>query len=80
MERQIPVEMLEGIRQIISEIARMYGISEAEVRKEMQDAIREGMANPDPSVQAQWQDTPWQGVEPGAEEFIAWASLKSVKI
>ena len=39
---------------IIRQIAKENGVSPAEVKKDMQEAIRVGMASPDPKVQAEW--------------------------
>ena len=72
MNQSIPDETLEQVRTIIRNIAASNGISEEEVRREMIEAMREGMANPDPEVQAKWKSVPWQNREPTPEEFILW--------
>ena len=77
MEYQITDDMLEHARIIIREIAREYGVPEAEVRADMLGAMRAGMENPDPEVQKQWREIPWRGQEPTAEEFILWMARKT---
>lgn len=76
MEKKITEDMLAHTRVIIAEVARDHGVPESEVRAEMMAAMRAGMANPDPEVQRQWSEIPWQGAEPTVEEFIAWMTLK----
>ena len=76
MEKKITEDMLAHARIIIAEIAEEHGVPESEVRADMLEAMRAGMENPDPEVQKQWSQIPWQGAEPSVEEFIAWMTLK----
>lgn len=57
---------------IIREIARNSGTSEAQIRADIQEAIRYGKSNPDPAVQVRWASFHYSGLEPTAEEFILW--------
>ena len=77
MENRITDEMMAQGRRIIAEIAKNHGVSEAKVRADMLEAMRAGMENPDPEVQKQWQEIPWRGQEPTAEEFILWMAQKT---
>lgn len=57
----------------ISAIAEKNGVSEKEVRDEMQKAMQEGINNPDPEIRAEWDSIPRSGDELTVEEFIVWA-------
>ena len=63
---------------IIRQIAKENGVSPAEVKKDMQEAIRVGMASPDPKVQAEWKRISPSGKEPSVEELLAYLTLKAV--
>ena len=63
---------------IIRQIAREHGVSPAEVKKDMQEAIRAGMASPDPKVQAEWKRISPSGKEPTVEELLAYLTLKVI--
>ena len=76
MEKKITEDMLAHARVIIAEIAEEHDIPESEVCADMLEAMRAGMENPDPEVQKQWIQIPWQGAEPSVEEFIAWMTWK----
>jgi len=56
----------------IRQIARSQGITEAEVRAEMEIAMLEGYNSTDPAVQAEWAKAPFGGHVPTIEEFVAW--------
>ena len=56
----------------IRQIARSQGITEAEVRAEMEIAMLEGYNSIDPAVQAEWAKAPFGERVPTTEEFIAW--------
>lgn len=62
----------------ISQIAKDRGISEAEVRREMELAIAEGMKSTDPDVIAKWKTIPHKSDAPTPDELIAYiaTSLK----
>lgn len=74
MFRKIAEEV--QIQKIIAQIARREGITEAEVRRAMQEALQAGFRNPDPAIQAAWRQVPMKGNSPRPEEFIAWAGCK----
>jgi len=54
----------------IAKLAAEKGISEEEVRREIQIAIDAGMANQDPNVQAYWKKIINKGVKPTPEDVI----------
>lgn len=74
MFRKIAEEV--QIQKIIAQIARREGITEAEVRSAMQEALQAGFRNPDPAIQAAWRQIPMKGNSPRPEEFIAWARVQ----
>ena len=59
---------------IISQIARVHQVPEAEVRFEMEKAMEQGMSSSDPMVQARWASFSFTGEQPTVEEFILWAA------
>ena len=63
---------------IIRQIAKENGVSPAEVKKDMQEAIREAMASPDPKVQAEWKKISPSGKEPSIEELLTYLTLRLV--
>ena len=63
---------LRKARESIKRIAAENNISDAEVRESILEAMKAGMADPDPEVQAKWKTIPWKNGEPTPEEFIAW--------
>ena len=72
MKKQyISNEAIKRAKRAIKQLAKDHGVSEAEVRKEMKEAMLAGMANPDPAVQARWASIQWRGAEPTVEEFVA---------
>jgi len=54
----------------IAEIAKRHGVSQQEVRREIQAAIDAAMANPDPAVRLFWASVPRAGKKPTPEEAI----------
>ena len=62
------------VNRVFAEIALKNGVSVAEVRKEIQAALDEGMKNPDPNVQAYWNSIPRKGDKPTAQEVITYFS------
>lgn len=68
---------LEAVTNIIREIARKNNVPEAQVRADIQEAIKCGRSDPDPAVQARWAKFHYSGTEPTAEEFILWAASMS---
>ena len=71
MKSTISDEAIKRAKRAIKQLAKEHGVSEAEVRKEMKEAMLVGMANPDPAVQARWASIQWRGAEPSVEEFVA---------
>ena len=72
MKNYISKKAIEQAHISIRKIATENGVSEEEVRREMMKAMKEGMSNPNPEVQALWNSIPWRNGEPSVEEFIAW--------
>ena len=62
--------MTESTKRIIEIIAAENGISPEEVEHEMMEAIRAGMASPDPHAQALWKQICPDGKEPDLETFL----------
>ena len=60
-----------NFKNIIRQIAKEHGVTPAEVKKDMQEAIRIGMSSTDPVAQAYWKRIAPTGKEPTVEEFLA---------
>lgn len=71
MERFSELELRKA-RRAIKEIARSEGVSEAQVRADMEEAILAAYNNPDPGPRAEWAEAPFAGRVPTVEEFILW--------
>ena len=56
----------------LKKVADQYDVPAAEVRREIDDAIETGMADPDPAIRKIWEAIPRKGSKPSAEELIAW--------
>lgn len=65
-------EELQYASNIIQNVAQEYGVSEEEVRTEMEKAMLSGMHNSDPDVQMKWASFHFAGPSPTVEEFILW--------
>ena len=63
--------MTEKTKRIIATIAAENGISPEEVEHEMMEAIRAGMASPDPHAQALWKQICPDGKEPDLDTFLS---------
>ena len=61
------------ISKIIEKIATQEGVSVAEVRKEMENAIALGLADKSPEVQTRWVRMSQNGKTPTPEDVIAYA-------
>jgi len=59
---------------IFEQIAKENNTTVAEVRREMEVAIRAAIENPDPKVQDEWTKIPYKGEEPTPEEVIAYVT------
>ena len=62
--------MKEKTKRIIATIAAEQGITPEDVEHEMMEAIRAGMASPDPHVQALWKQMCPDGKEPDLDTFL----------
>lgn len=63
------------MKNIIKKVAKKYGTTEQEVRKEMELAIRTAMQSKDPVAQAIWKQIAPDGKEPPVEKVIAAIAL-----
>ena len=61
-------------KKIIREMAKTNGVSEEEIRAEMNKAIEAGMSASTPTAQAAWKASPFYGSKPSPEEFILWCA------
>lgn len=55
---------------ILTRLALQNGVSVPEVRKEIEQAIKAGMENPDPEVREKWRSIPCRGKTPTVEEAL----------
>ena len=62
--------MTEKTKGILQIIAAEQGISPEEVEHEMMEAIRAGMASPNPHAQALWKQICPDGKEPDLDTFL----------
>ena len=63
------------MKNIIRKIAKENGVTELEVRNEMQIAIRAAMQSTEPTAQAFWKQIAPDGKEPPIETFIGAIAL-----
>ena len=66
--------MTEKTKRIIATIAAEQGITPEEVEHEMMEAIRAGMASPDPHAQALWKQICPDGKEPDLDTFLSFVA------
>ena len=66
--------MTEKTKGILQIIAAEQGISSEEVEHEMMEAIRAGMASPDPHAQALWKQICPDGKEPDLDTFLSFVA------
>ncbi len=66
--------MTEKTKRIIATIAAEQGITPEEVEHEMMEAIRTGMASPDPHAQALWKQICPDGKEPDLDTFLSFVA------
>ncbi len=66
-----------NINRIFKQIAKKNNTSVHAVRREIQAAIDQGMANPDPAVRAYWNAVPHRGEKPTPEEAVAYFSAQA---
>ena len=62
--------MTEKTKRILQIIAAEQGITPEEVEHEMMEAIRAGMASPDPHAQTLWKQICPDGKEPDLDTFL----------
>ena len=62
--------MKEKTKRIIATIAAEQGITPEDVEHEMMEAIRAGMASPDPHAQELWKQIAPDGKEPDLDTFL----------
>ena len=61
-----------NFKNIIRQIAKQNGVTPAEVKKDIREAIRIGMTSPDPAVQAHWRKMSPTGAEPSINQVLAY--------
>lgn len=61
-----------NLKRIIRQIAKENGVTPAEVRKDMEEAMRASMASSDPVAMAHWKNISPDGKEPKLEDFITY--------
>lgn len=66
--------MTEKTKRMLQTIAMQQGITPEEVEHEMMEAIRAGMASPDPHAQALWKQICPDGKEPDLDTFLEFAA------
>ncbi len=64
-----------NINKALKIIAKRNGVSIAEVRREIQEALDEGMRNPDPKIQAYWNSIPRRSKKPTVEEVFSFIGI-----
>ena len=69
--------MTEKTKRIIATIAVEQGITPEEVEHEMMEAIRAGMASPDPHAQALWKQMCPDGKEPDLDTFLSFIANRA---
>ena len=66
--------MKEKTKRIIAIIAAEQGITPEDVEHEMMEAIRAGMASPDPHAQELWKQIAPDGKEPDLDTFLSFVA------
>lgn len=74
MNKGLTPEQQKHMEQVIKQIAKEHGVTEAEVRRDITEVIVESMKTPDPVAQDLWRSCPRAGDIPTPEEFIFWTS------
>ena len=67
---------IEKTSRAISEVATQSGESEENVRADIEEAIRVGMSDPDPAVQARWKAISPDGGPVKPKQLIAWLTTR----
>ena len=60
----------QDFEHMLETVAKSAGISNDQVRQEMQKAMEDAMNNPDPNIQMRWKFIPRKGEQPTLEEFV----------
>lgn len=68
-----------NFKNIIRQIAKQNGVTPTEVKKDIREAIRIGMASPDPSVQAHWRRMSPVGKEPSINQVLTYLVANAVR-
>ena len=68
-----------NFKNIIRQIAKQNGVTPAEVKKDIREAIRIGMASPDPAFQAHWRRMSPTGVEPSVNQVLTYLVANVVR-
>lgn len=63
-----------NIKHIIRQVAKHYGVSPAEVKKDMEEAMRVSKTSSDPVAMAHWKKIYSLNREPQLEDFIRYLS------
>ncbi len=66
-------------RHMITRLAEEHGVTEAEVRSDLLEAMQAGMENSAPNVQEKWKSFHYAGENATAEEFLAWVLSSATK-
>lgn len=74
MEQKSPETDWECVENAIQTVAEREGVSVAQVRADMEEAILAAWNHPDPAVRAIWDSIPRAGKIPTPEELIAWGA------
>ena len=64
------------IKNVIKKVAKQHGVSCEQVRNDIKEAIRIGMASKDPIAKENWRKISKNGREPTVEEVIAFLALE----
>ncbi len=67
------------VQKILEMVAVANGVSVMEVRKDIQDALDEGMKSEDPEVKDYWNLIPRRGEKPTLEETIVFLGKQANK-
>lgn len=57
---------------IITRLSAREGVPEAEIRKQLSEAMYAGMHSNDPAVRKRWESFDYRGETPTVEEFLLW--------
>ncbi len=72
-------EELNQVSVVLSIMAAKNGISEEQMRKEIQETINYARSNSDPKAREMWKNAPFVEDNPSIEEFIMWIANEAKK-